>query len=881
MMQFPCTQFVVTVYDMHTHQSAKSTTRRPSSHRSKSASTKRNPTGTAADHDNWTTLQHFTKRASKAIDLIAEARRILDGVRGEDFIPVLQASYRKLYEFITTFNNSNSEALSLIDKHTALSSSSETRNKNYLALSQHLTDKDYDLLSGSMEDLLTEITQILQNETGPFVPAKKTDDTPVISAQAKEMISKLPSLHSISQSEGSDKIEEHSSYQVAATKPPAAPIVVKKLFTKEPEAISSGLQHNSTPEHLKELPVITQSGTIPHEPQAGSTIQGDILQDILTNFMKNFDKKFQNFSEKTEHKLQQMKQLQGHFIQQLEGLQDNMSLVQDQLNQHTMAKEQASEISEINQDNEDKGNSSYSDDKPPVDSKATFAQKHYQSPPHQSPHYPSPPMGSPQISPVNCSPTLSISYPATDISNILNTLNPFSGNPDEYALFITRFTSLVHNYPGIDTIMKLNILISLLKDEAQELITSDDLSEDLYNTLRENLELVYNRTSDRRKHLMDDFRKMPVHQTDYKQMARDVMKHVCLMNSLKKNDITVDDPLIIDLFVEKLPFRIMKSVVKKNRVKLLSFMQTVSLVQSLISENRTVDEAKKKKNSSTPLTEVCVAEVNHVSSSSNKPHSQNHHKQHFKERQQHEKQFQERPKTPYQLLSCLFCLKGHEAFRCKLSPQDKKSAAERKELCLNCLSNSHQTQHCKSKYSCSVCKNRHHTSICAEKEKFQQMDTTSQLLNSRPITMNPISISDTEAVRPIDFLLPRAELSLPNNPFTTTTAKLGVTENQTREYLKQLDTIRLHLWEEFYKELYTGNKAPRYKAKSHSTESPQPNHVVLVETPNLPRYRWPLARIIQLLPSKDGKVRSVLLGWRESLCHSVCLITVLVYGGCV
>ncbi|UMM19889.1 hypothetical protein L5515_015306 [Caenorhabditis briggsae] len=247
-----------------------------------------------------------------------------------------------------------SEALSLIDKHTALSSSSETRNKNYLALSQHLTDKDYDLLSGSMEDLLTEITQILQNETDPFVPAKKTDDTPVVSAQAKEMISKLPSLHSISQSEGSDKIEEHSSYQVAATKPPAAPIVVKKLFTKEPEAISSGLQHNSTFEHLKELPVITQSGTIPHEPQAGSTIQGDVLQDILTNFMKNFDKKFQDFSEKTEHKLQQMKQLQGHLFQQLEGLQDNMSLVQDQLNQHTMTKEQASEISEINQDNEDK-----------------------------------------------------------------------------------------------------------------------------------------------------------------------------------------------------------------------------------------------------------------------------------------------------------------------------------------------------------------------------------------------------------------------------------------------------------------------------------------------------------------------------------------------
>uniref|UniRef100_A0A8R1EE15 Uncharacterized protein n=1 Tax=Caenorhabditis japonica TaxID=281687 RepID=A0A8R1EE15_CAEJA len=40
------------------------------------------------------------------------------------------------------------------------------------------------------------------------------------------------------------------------------------------------------------------------------------------------------------------------------------------------------------------------------------------------------------------------------------------------------------------------------------------------------------------------------------------------------------------------------------------------------------------------------------------------------------------------------------------------------------------------------------------------------IINSRPITTNPISISDTEAIRPIDFMLPLAELSLPNGVIT-------------------------------------------------------------------------------------------------------------------
>uniref|UniRef100_A0A8R1E2H8 Integrase catalytic domain-containing protein n=1 Tax=Caenorhabditis japonica TaxID=281687 RepID=A0A8R1E2H8_CAEJA len=139
------------------------------------------------------------------------------------------------------------------------------------------------------------------------------------------------------------------------------------------------------------------------------------------------------------------------------------------------------------------------------------------------------------------------------------------------------------------------------------------------------------------------------------------------------------------------------------------------------------------------------------------------------------------------------------------------------------------------------------------------------IINSRPITANPITISDTEALRPIDFLLPQAHISIPNHTGNQSSGKPSPTEKQTREYMKHLDTIRLQLWDEFYNELYTGKLAPKYKSKAHATTAPQPNHIVLVETPKVPRYKWPLGRIMQLLPSKDGKIRSVIVRCNNTL----------------
>lgn len=61
---------------------------------------------------------------------------------------------------------------------------------------------------------------------------------------------------------------------------------------------------------------------------------------------------------------------------------------------------------------------------------------------------------------------------------------------------------------------------------------------------------------------------------------------------------------------------------------------------------------------------------------------------------------------------CGCCKKDHPVFKCPefliKSPEDHYKFAK-KQMCLNCLSNSHFLKACKSVHCCHKCKQRHHT----------------------------------------------------------------------------------------------------------------------------------------------------------------------------
>ncbi|EFO91672.1 hypothetical protein CRE_27986, partial [Caenorhabditis remanei] len=336
----------------------------------------------------------------------------------------------------------------------------------------------------------------------------------------------------------------------------------------------------------------------------------------------------------------------------------------------------------------------------------------------KSPETASPVIQSP--SPARGSPIGTHSTQSADLNTIFNTLKPFSGENEQYSLFITRFNSLVHTNPSIDTITKQNILISLLEGDAKDLITSDELSEGAYEELRTNLEKVYNRKNDRRKQLIESYRNLPFHQSDYEQMDKDVMKHVCLTNSLQKCQVSINDPFLIDTFVDKLPIRIMRSFIKQTRNSTPSFLEASTLVQTLISENRALDDAEQRKKNRTQLTEICTAEVNKLSISAKSPrNNESRHKQ-------------SRPPKPSKWRSapCTFCQQNHPTNTCQIPAKEKRDSIMKQNLCLNCLRNDHLVSDCQSRFRCNTCNRKHHSVICQENEKLEKLDTLVNCVNT-------------------------------------------------------------------------------------------------------------------------------------------------------
>ncbi|EFP02063.1 hypothetical protein CRE_14359 [Caenorhabditis remanei] len=132
------------------------------------------------------------------------------------------------------------------------------------------------------------------------------------------------------------------------------------------------------------------------------------------------------------------------------------------------------------------------------------------------------------------------------------------------------------------------------------------------------------------------------------------------------------------------------------------------------------------------------------------------------------------------------------------------------------------------------------------------------ILNSRPITANKIHVADAKPIRPVDYLIPNAALALPEKSGTIFgLIKSGETEMLTRRLLESTAAVRENLWNVFSDEYYALLRESAARPTAHSRDSPKPGTTVFVVTDKVARYRWPIGVIQKLIPSKDGKIRSV------------------------
>uniref|UniRef100_A0A7I4Z606 Integrase catalytic domain-containing protein n=1 Tax=Haemonchus contortus TaxID=6289 RepID=A0A7I4Z606_HAECO len=147
------------------------------------------------------------------------------------------------------------------------------------------------------------------------------------------------------------------------------------------------------------------------------------------------------------------------------------------------------------------------------------------------------------------------------------------------------------------------------------------------------------------------------------------------------------------------------------------------------------------------------------------------------------------------------------------------------------------------------------------------------MVNSRPLAYPGSTLEDSLIIRPIDFLIPKANLLPISGTITiddnhdTECSPYVSTKDQAIQYYRTQMTYLKCLWHEWHNtyllELRIFHQH-RIKQKSSTRPHPKIGEVVLVMDEKLTRLEWPLSLITDLITDQDGTVRSVELRTSKS-----------------
>jgi hypothetical protein len=141
------------------------------------------------------------------------------------------------------------------------------------------------------------------------------------------------------------------------------------------------------------------------------------------------------------------------------------------------------------------------------------------------------------------------------------------------------------------------------------------------------------------------------------------------------------------------------------------------------------------------------------------------------------------------------------------------------------------------------------------------------IINSRPITYNSSDPNDYMALTPNHFLLGG---SMPN----TSIVDIHPSDIDSRKRWRQVQVLTDHLWHRWLSEYL-----PSLSVRGKWTDKQRNllvNDLVLIVDDHLPRGQWPLARVVEVQPSKDGQVRKLTVRTSRGIyarpAHKVCLL---------
>lgn len=121
------------------------------------------------------------------------------------------------------------------------------------------------------------------------------------------------------------------------------------------------------------------------------------------------------------------------------------------------------------------------------------------------------------------------------------------------------------------------------------------------------------------------------------------------------------------------------------------------------------------------------------------------------------------------------------------------------------------------------------------------------ILNSKPLGYVSSDIADVDAVTPNSLLMGRPDSALPQVVYPKS-------DLLTRRRWRHSQIIADQFWAHFIRD-YLPNLQTRQKWQTRTDNIPQ-GSVVMIMDKQLPRALWPVGKVVRLMPSPDGTVRT-------------------------
>ncbi|XP_031635226.1 uncharacterized protein LOC116348388, partial [Contarinia nasturtii] len=277
-------------------------------------------------------------------------------------------------------------------------------------------------------------------------------------------------------------------------------------------------------------------------------------------------------------------------------------------------------------------------------------------------------------------------------------LPEFSGKPEDWKSFIALFDKIVHNNDKLDTEMKIEYLKTCVKNAAARLIGHLDPIAENYETCYSLLRKRYDNNREVVSNLLDkifNLNKNKHENSDsLKAMHDTVFESLMAIRNLGITDSQLLDHLIIHILTKKLDVSTLihyECQLQNNR-DLQSLQSFLFYIENRFMALQAAGKCEST-NSKFETAHNKFDKTNYKSVDSS-----------FKKK-------------------CLFCEANHAIVDCqafkKEEVQSRVDWVKNKKLCANCLSSTHRTHDCKSKFTCRICKKHHHTLLHLEIRNFK------------------------------------------------------------------------------------------------------------------------------------------------------------------